>query len=389
MDPKEYKAKPLKRVYIEKKGKKGKKRPLSIPTMRDRAMQALFAEALSPVAEVGGDRHSYGFRKGRSTQDAYAQILVNLSHKNSAEWVLEGDIKGCFDNIDHEWLLRNIPMDKGMLRQFLKAGYMHQGLLHDAANGTPQGGIISPILANMALDGIDGLLDRKYHTNHSGGHRVNYVRYADDFIVTARTEEMAWEIKGMLAEFMSERGLELSSEKTLVTRVDEGFDFLGWTFRKFRGKLVPMPSKASVKRFLGGVKQVVKKVGPAVTQDELIAVLNPKIRGFANYHKNACSSRTFGYIDNRIYRLLVGWAKRKHGKKNAKWRHKRYWRSRGGRNYIFGTEERTLLLMSWQHIVRRSPLACEKNPYINPEYFDKRAYEHRRKARNSFRPAAP
>jgi RNA-directed DNA polymerase len=183
---KKYVAKPLKRVYIEKYGSK-KKRPLGIPTMYDRAMQSLYAMALEPIAEATGDRTSFGFRKFRSTHDACEQVFVCTCGKNSSEWVLEGDIKGCFDNISHQWLIDNIPMDKSILKQFLKAGYVFERQLFPTDVGTPQGGIISPILANITLDGIKKLLDDKYHNSKNGKrsqqkaskHKVNFVRYAD------------------------------------------------------------------------------------------------------------------------------------------------------------------------------------------------------------------
>jgi len=195
---KKYVAKPLKRVFIEKPGKK-KKRPLGIPTMHDRSMQSLYALALEPVAEIKGDRTSFGFRKFRSTHDACEYAFQYLCKKNAPVWVLEGDIKGCFDNISHQWLLDNIPMDKSILKQFLKAGYIFDRQLFQTDAGTPQGGIISPILANMTLDGIDKLLADKYHKKWKSGrtnndyaakYKVNFVRYADDFIVTANSEEI-------------------------------------------------------------------------------------------------------------------------------------------------------------------------------------------------------
>src|SRR5574341_492426 len=186
---KKYAAKPLKRVFIEKPGKK-KKRPLGIPTMYDRAMQSLYALALEPISEATGDRTSFGFRKFRSTHDACEQVFVCMSGRHSPEWVLEGDIKGCFDNISHQWLIDNIPLDKSVLRQFLKAGYVFNRHLFPTESGTPQGGIISPILANLTLDGIENIITDKYHRNssgtingnHAGKFKVNFVRYADDFI---------------------------------------------------------------------------------------------------------------------------------------------------------------------------------------------------------------
>ena len=205
---KKYKAKPLKRVFIEKYGK-DKKRPLGIPTMHDRAMQSLYALALNPIAEETADKRSFGFRKSRSTHDACEQIFGCTCRNNSAQWILEGDIKGCFDNISHQWLLDNILMDKSILKQFLKAGFVFDRTLFPTKAGTPQGGIISPILANITLDGIESLLVDKYHRGKSGRitahqsnkHKVNFVRYADDFIVTANTKEIAEEVKGLIEKF--------------------------------------------------------------------------------------------------------------------------------------------------------------------------------------------
>ena len=228
---KKYMAKPLRRVYIEKYGSK-KKRPLGIPTMYDRAMQSLYALALEPIAEATGDRTSFGFRKERSTRDACEQIFSCMCRKDSPKWVLEGDIKGCFDNISHQWLIDNIPMDKSILKQFLKAGYIFDRHLFPTEAGTPQGGIISPILSNMTLDKIEKMLSDKYHksksgridSHHAARYKVNFARYADDFIVTAKYEEIAKEVKELIKEFLKDRGLELSDEKTLITYIDNGFD---------------------------------------------------------------------------------------------------------------------------------------------------------------------
>lgn len=188
-----YKAQPLKRTYIDKKGKK-EKRPLGIPTMYDRAMQALYALALDPVSEATADTKSFGFRKGRSCHDACEYIFTALSRKFNAQWVLEGDIKGCFDNISHDWLIENIPMDKSILKQFLKAGFIFKGELFPTEDGTPQGGIISPILANMALDGMQLALVNAFDLNKKGKptrdchnkSKVNLIRYADDCVPRAK-----------------------------------------------------------------------------------------------------------------------------------------------------------------------------------------------------------
>jgi len=277
---KKYKAKPLRRVYIEKYDKK-EKRPLSIPTMHDRAMQMLYALALSPVTETLADRNSFGFRKSRSTKDACEQVFHCTKSKNSAQWILEGDIKGCFDNINHDWLLKNVLMNKKILRQFLKAGFVYDRDLFPTEAGTPQGGVISPILANVTLDGIEAMIDEKYHPRKYwyNPKKVNFVRYADDFIVTANTEETANEVKEMIGQFLKERGLELSEEKTKVTHIDDGFDFLGWNFRKYKGKLLIKPSKKSIDKVTHIIGDIIKR-GKAWKQSDLIKTLNPVIIGW-------------------------------------------------------------------------------------------------------------
>jgi len=301
-----YKAKPLKRVFIEKPGKK-KKRPLGIPTMHDRAMQALFALALGPVAEATADIDSFGFRKYRSAQDACQQAFNYLSRKNSAQWILEGDIKGCFDNINHEWLLDNIPMDQSIMKQFLKAGFVYNHHLNPTKAGTPQGGIISPILANMTLDGIESAISEKYYTGKiwkgRNPKKVNFLRYADDFIVTANSEETAKEVKELIEVFLKERGLELSIEKTLITHIDQGFDFLGWNFRKYKGKLLIKPSRKSIENVTQKISDRIKK-GKAWKQEDLIGALNPIITGWTNYHQSVVSKKTFSKLDNIVWNML-------------------------------------------------------------------------------------
>jgi RNA-directed DNA polymerase len=371
-----YVAKPLKRVFIEKPGKK-KKRPLGIPTMYDRSMQSLYALALEPIAEIKGDRTSFGFRKFRSTHDACEYAFHYLCKEKSPVWVLEGDIKGCFDNISHQWLLDNIPMDKSILKQFLKAGYIFERQLFPTDAGTPQGGIISPILANITLDGIEKLLADKYHkksksgrTNsyHAAKYKVNFVRYADDFIVTAKTEEIAKEVKELIKVFLKERGLELSGEKTLITHIDNGFDFLGWNFRKYNGKLLVKPSKKSIDKFTEKISDTIKK-GKAWKQEELIKTLNPIITGWANYYQSVVSSEIFHKLDSRIWGMLWHWAKRRHPEKSKQWTADKYWHTFGNRKWVFSEGTKQLHFLSDTKIVRHTKLKLDMNPHLDKDYF--------------------
>lgn len=382
LDTNKYKALPLKRVYIEKFGKK-EKRPLGIPTMKDRAMQGLQLLALEPIAETTADRVSFGFRKHRSAQDAMEYLFKLLSRKVSPEWILEGDIKGCFDNISHEWMLNNIPSDTKIMKQFLKCGYVDKRQLFPTTSGSPQGGLISPSYANLTLDGLEKLLMEKYSTSSTGHYNPNYnrhkihlCRYADDFIVTANDKEVLREVKLLIRDFLMERGLRLSDEKTLITNIRDGFDFLGWNFRKFNGKLLIQPSKKSKKKVTRTLSNIIKESKTA-KQESLIFKLNPITKGWAEYHHCVCAKSTFTLIDHRLWEMLWKWAKRRHPRKNHKWIKNRYWVNRANREWSFCTDKAVLYQMTDMPIVRISPLDLSKNPFLDQLYFSKRKDVHK------------
>lgn len=363
--------------------------------MRDRAMQALHALTLVPIAETYADQNSYGFRVGRSCADAIEHCFTSLGGKQCATWILEADIASCFDAISHEWLLDNIQMDKKVLKQWLQAGFLDKGKLHPTTKGTPQGGIISPLLMNMTLDGLERTARKSVPWNMPQSNArtgVRVIRYADDFVISGKTKELLTErVLPATKAFLAQRGLSLSEEKTGIIQITEGFDFLGQHLRKHEnGKLIITPTRKSVQGLQTAVRQILKAQYADDTAS-MIRRLNQTIRGWCNFHRHVCSSRIFNWFDSWLFWEIKRWLHRRHPNKGRQWIMKRYYRVSNNSAWTFHAVEekrdgrmvyRDLMRAGRIRIIRHVKIRANANPYAPgwTEYFISRKQSGRVRA---------
>ena len=355
-----FKALPVRRVYIPKRGSSTKRRPLGIPVIADRCHQARVVNALEPEWEARFEPRSYGFRPGRGCHDAIQAVFEVVKGRSPKRpWVLDADLAGAFDRIAHDHILAKLGTfpARGMIRQWLKAGVVEQGRLHRTEEGTPQGGVVSPVLLNIALDGMEDAAGVRYQSN--GSIRVDSpaaIRYADDFVVHCHTRQDALEIKAKLAKWLAARGLAFNEDKTRVVTLAEGFDFLGFNVRRYRDKVLIKPSKAAIRRIRERLRTELRSLRGSNAQ-AVIKRLNPIIRGWANYYRTQVSSETFNTLDAYLWRLTWKWANSSHPNKPKPWVFARYYgkfnKSRQDR-WVFGDRHSGAYMtkFAWTHILR-------------------------------------
>ena len=384
-DLKNYEFSAVRRIFIPKKNSK-KKRSLGIPTIRDRVVQTLFAMALEPISETMSDRCSFAYRPYRSAKDACQYIWFLLSRqRGSPRWIFEGDIKSFFDNICHEWILNNIPMDKKILSKMLKAGVMIEGSYKDTEKGVPQGGVISPIIANLCLDGLNKTIKK------ASNNKATLVRYADDFIVVSQNYDILDKLITDISKFLKIRGLELNMGKSKITKIEDGFDFVGFHFKEFadstreidkkKGIFLYKPTKESLRKVKAKIKLCVKEHSQLPLW-MLFSKLNPILRGWANYYSSSSAKLTYTRVSKYVFDSIYRMIKIKHPKLNAKALKTKFYHKVNNRDWLMSTSTEfkrfkkiNLFQISDTPIKRTTMIKLDANPYLGEfeKYFKKRS----------------
>ncbi len=402
----EKKPSPIKRVHISDRDTMhrvptGKKSPLDIPTLADRINQDILRMTLEPITEFHANDSSYGYRPQRSCHDAIESLYNKLSKRDSRQWILEGDIHSCFDNVSHEHILKTLESWNvkrsivNIIERMLKK-ILFKDMLRDVETGTLQGGILSPMLANVALTALDDYCLENFGSNvlrsqTRGGNYIQnpMIRYADDFVIVCKSEQEAEFIKEKVASFLKNSiGLELSDKKTKITHIADGFDFLGFNIRKYTdksprskyhqiGKLLIKPQKEKVINFLRKIQEVLSN-NKTAKQESIIRMLNPMLRGFAMYYRFAVSKKTFSYIEWQLWNKLWRWAKRRHPNKNKSWIMEKYFTTTGKKGVFKDEAGNEIINIASTPIVRfvkiKSKMRVHAEDEETREYWTKREY---------------